>query len=297
MKLNDLQYFCYLCQVGSFTEAAKRFNVKQPTVTLAIKRLEKNLQTKLVSRDHSQNFLTVTPTGQILYEHATQILNEVQLATVEIGNFSSQKIRFGLPPIIGNLYLPLVASELADAGLLQNLVVDESGSEQLTKDLLHGKIDLALLGSFAPINDDRLAATQITDRNFAIISSNQHWLKDYSQISFTQLHDEKFISLDSTFIHRQVLEHYAHEDGFEPNVIFKTQSISILKRMVEQNAGIALLVGDAVVLGDHLKCTALTDSFAEKFTISVVTRKNYLLKKQERVLVGELLKIKEKLHK
>lgn len=296
MKLNDLNYFCYLCKVGSFTEAAKHFNVKQPTVTLAIKRLENSLQTQLVSRDHSQNFLQVTSSGKILYEHAIKILNEVHLATVEINNFSQEKIRFGLPPIIGNLYLPLVVPELSENNLLQSLVVDESGSEQLTQDLLSGKIDIALLGSYSPFNDSRLAATQITWRDFAIISSNKHWLKDYEKVSFSDLKDEKFITLDSKFIHRQVLEHYSNEAGFTPNIIFKTQSISILKRMVEQNSGIALLVGDAVALGDQLKCTPLTDVFAEKFNISIVTRKNYLLKEREWELVTQLLKIKDKLH-
>lgn len=295
MKLNDLNYFCYLCKVGSFTEAARHFDVRQPTVTLAIKRLENSLQTQLVSRDHSQNFLKITPSGKILYEHADKILNEVHLATVEIDNFSKEKIRFGLPPIIGNLYLPLIAPELSENSLLQSLVVDESGSEQLTNDLLNGKIDIALLGSFAPINDSRLAATKITDRDFAIISSNKHWLKKYDQISFADLKNEKFITLDSKFIHRQVLEHYSNEVGFTPNIVFKTQSISILKRMVEQNSGVALLVGDAVALGDKLKSTPLTATFAEKFNISIVTRKNYLLKDREWELVTQLLKIKDKL--
>lgn len=297
MKLNDLNYFCYLCKAGSFTETAKHFGVRQPTVTLAVKRLEDDLHTQLVSRDHSQSFLQVTAAGRILYEHATKILNEVHLATVEIANFSQGKIRFGLPPIIGNLYWPLVAPELSENNLLQDLVVDESGSEQLTEDLLNGKIDIALLGSFAPINDLRLDATQITERDFAIISSNKHWLKDHEEISFSELKDEKFITLDSKFIHRQVLKHYSNEAGFTPNIIFKTQSIMILKRMVEQNSGIALLVGDAVALGDHLKCTPVTDKFAKKFNISIVTRKNYLLKDQEWELIRQLLKIKEKLHK
>ncbi|KRN87274.1 LysR family transcriptional regulator [Ligilactobacillus acidipiscis] len=282
--------------MGSFTEAAKHFNVKQPTVTLAIKRLENSLQTKLVSRDHSQNFLKVTAPGKILYEHATKILNEVHLATVEIDNFSQEKIRFGLPPIIGNLYFPLIVPELNKNNLLQNLVVDESGSEQLTQDLLTGKIDIALLGSFTSIDNSRLAATQITARDFAIISSDKHWLSDVEKVSFSDLKDEKFITLDSKFIHRQVLEHYSNQAGFIPNIIFKTQSISILKRMVEQNSGIALLVGDAVALGDELKSTPLTDNFATKFNISIVTRKNYLLKNQEWELVTQLLKIKDKLH-
>ncbi|MBN7274460.1 LysR family transcriptional regulator [Ligilactobacillus pobuzihii] len=295
MKLKDLRYFCYLCQVGSFTETAKHFNVKQPTVTLAIKRLESSLHIQLIYRDHSQNFLKVTSPGKILYEHATSILNEVQLAKIEINNFSQEKIRFGLPPIIGNLYLPLVVPELNEKNLLQNMIVDESGSEQLTKDLIDGKIDIGLLGSFAPINDPRLSATRITSRDFAIISSNKHWLNNYTEVSFSDLKGEQFISLDSKFIHRKVLQHYSSRAGFTPNIIFKTQSISILKRMVEQNSGIALLVGDAVALGDKLKSTPLTDEFDDKFNISIVTRKNYLLKNQEWELVTQLLKIKDKL--
>lgn len=291
MKLRDLEYFCYLYQVGTFTGVAKHFNVEQPTVTLAIKRLEASLKTKLAFRNRSKGLIQITPAGEILYRHASNMLRDAKLANLEIDQYTSKKIRFGLPPIIGSLYFPLIIDGIIQDHLLEDLEVDETGSQQLLLDLQGGKIDIALLGSPLPLQNNVINTTFLTSRQFVVISSKTHWLSKSQSISFAKLKSEPFITLNGRFIHSEVLKVYSDQAKFHPHIIFETQSIETMKRLVERNAGIGLLVKDAIRPSDELSLTALENPLPERFNISIATRKNYLADDHEQAFISDLFKL------
>lgn len=296
MKLRDLEYFCYLYQVGTFTGVANHFHVEQPTVTLAIKRLEASLNAKLAFRNRSKGVIQITPAGEILYRHATSMLRDAELAGLEISKYNSKKIRFGLPPIIGSLYFPLVIDQIIEEHLLDDLEVDENGSQQLLLDLLGGKIDIALLGSPMPIQNTAIQTTMLTSREFVVISSKDHWLANQEQVAFSDLQNERFITLNGKFIHANVLKVYSQQAQFKPHIVFETESISTMKRLVEKNAGIGLLVKDAVSQNDQLSQTTLENPLPERFNISIATRKGYLADDHEQRFIDQLTKLQSQIN-
>ncbi len=295
MKLRDLQYFCSLYKTGTFTELAKSFKVEQPTVTLAIKRLENELGETLVLRNRSKGIIEVTQVGEILYHHAQNILHEENLASTEIKHFN-KGIRFGLPPIIGNLYFPLVAKKIAEDGLMANLELDETGSNQLYQDLMAGKIDIALLGSSLPIRNKKLTTNFLSSGEFVIISSKKHWLAKQNTVSFEDLKQEPFVTLNGKFIHDHVLNLYSQRVNFSPKIIFETQSIETLKNLVAQDVGIALLVKDAILPTDNLAVNYLQSPLPEKFNVSIATRKDYIRDNLEKKFIEDLEVLKNKIH-
>ncbi len=74
--------------------------------TYALQRLEKEFDTVLITRDGSHHELIVTPSGKQLFLHAQTILQEISTARAEITQLQKKKLRFGMPPIIGNEYFP-----------------------------------------------------------------------------------------------------------------------------------------------------------------------------------------------
>jgi DNA-binding MarR family transcriptional regulator len=70
MNTRDLEYFVALCDEKNFSQVAKQFGVTQPTITLALKRLESQFAIQLIDRDQSHGSLTITPAGQQLYQRA-----------------------------------------------------------------------------------------------------------------------------------------------------------------------------------------------------------------------------------
>lgn len=73
MNTRDLQYFAMLVKLKNYTQVAKYFNVSQPSITQAIRRLEQEFDTKLVRKDRVHRDEMITRSGQLLYEKALAI--------------------------------------------------------------------------------------------------------------------------------------------------------------------------------------------------------------------------------
>ena len=102
MNTKDLQYFHQLASLKNFSKVAATFQVSQPTVTVAIQRLEKQFAVPLIVRDRSHHAVELTSFGRQLDRHVVNILNELELAQKEAAHTQMKQVRFGLPPIIGN---------------------------------------------------------------------------------------------------------------------------------------------------------------------------------------------------
>lgn len=291
MNTNDLAYFKSLVELRNYTAVAEAFGVSQPTVTQAVKRLEREFDDELVHVDRAHHRTDITHSGQLLYEKATAISTSLELAHQEIENAKLAKIRFGLPPIIGTLYFPRIAGELLKQGLLQRLEVFETGSGGLLESVRNGEIDIALLASVLPLHEPSLEVRHLGSRPFNVIVSQQHPLAGEKNISFKQLANEKFIMLNRKFVHPKAFKAFCDYSGVKPAVIYKTPDISWIKSLVKENLGISLIVRDVVSKNDETQIAMLEirDPLPERFNISVVTRKGYVLTADENQFVHELM--------
>lgn len=294
MNTKDLAYFKALVEKRNYTAVAETFSVSQPTVTQAVKRLEREFEGELVHIDRAHHRTEITRAGLLLYEKARVIADNLDLAHQEIENARLAKIRFGLPPIIGTLYFPSLAGQLLKEGLLQRLDVVETGSGGLLEDVRDGQIDIALLASVLPLHEPSLEVRRLGSRPFNLIVSQQHPLADQTSVSFKQLANEKFIMLNRKFVHPKAFKAYCEYSGINPPVIYKTPDISWIKSLVKENLGISLIVADVISDNDAADIASITirDPLPERFNISVVTRKGYVLTADENQFIHELMQMK-----
>ena len=82
MNTRDLQYFQALVKYKNYTRVAKEFGVSQPTVTQAIKRLEKEFDAQLVYTDRAHRQNMITRSGQLLAASAKAINEQIALAII-----------------------------------------------------------------------------------------------------------------------------------------------------------------------------------------------------------------------
>ncbi len=274
MNINDLAYYHELAKVKNFSKVAAKFNVTQPTITNAIKRLETELQTSFFIRDQSHHEIVITKNGLQFDHHVAIILSELEIARKDIANNQQQQIRFGLPPIIGNYFFPPLTPLLMHHQLMTQLEVFEHGSTELLAMLRRGDIDLALLGSLVPLNYPRLTSTTILREPINIIVSRHHPLaaKAKSGIYFRELAKEKFISLDEGFVHNQAFRMMARINHIRPRTIYKTTDVHVIKSMVAENIGISYLTSLAILPSNNLVQIPLLDSEKPEFLISCVRR-------------------------
>lgn len=289
MNTRDLEYFAKLVEIKNFSQVADEFSVTQPTITMSLKRLEDHFGIQLIHRDQSHGQLTVTTAGKQLNARAKVIIEQMQLAEAELARTRQSKIKIGLPPILGNNYLPQIASELIKHGLMNNVETVESGSDDLLEQIMSGKLDIALLGSVGPMNETNMDVTQIGSYPFTIVTPPEHRLAQRDHVAFNELGNDSFVLLSAGFVHVKAFEWFKKESQTEPEVIYRTPDVSILKKMITQHVGIGFLTNIAITDKDNLVATRITDVDQPLFTISVVTRKNQILTPEMKIVKEILL--------
>ncbi|MBB1078767.1 LysR family transcriptional regulator [Limosilactobacillus sp. STM2_1] len=291
MNTRDLQYFVMLVKLKNYTQVANYFNVSQPSITQAIRRLEQEFDTKLVRKDRVHRDEMITRSGQLLYKKALTINNKIDIAHYEIARSDQRQIKFGLPPIIGKMYISHIVGEFSKS-LLQRIRIVSVGSHDLLTQLQEGKLDIAILGSTAPINQPGIFAELITTRPFSVIVSADNPLAKKKIVSFRDLTNELFINYDQQYVHKAAFQAYCTYAQIKPRTaVYKVPNISWIKELVRQNKGISLMVEDAVKDEPGIVALKITDPIPEKFYISIATREDYILSEDEEQLVAQLKKI------
>jgi DNA-binding transcriptional LysR family regulator len=143
MELKQLEHLLAVCSAGSFSSAAKRLGISQPTLSKSIARLEKSLRVELFDRTGGR----ATPTiyGQLAAEHAETLLagvarlgeQLVQLAKGEAG-----ALRIGVGPATRVRLLPEVVRQVGKGFPHLQLEARYDDVEHLLRSLQMGKLDL-----------------------------------------------------------------------------------------------------------------------------------------------------------
>lgn len=289
MNIRDLEYYQQIINLRNFSKVANYFSVSQPTITTSMKRLEAELETTLIIRDQSHRQVLFTPSGEQFAEHVNIILGELKIANQEIEQLKNERVRFGLPPIIGTYYFPQIVGNLFKSGLMDHLDTVENGSQVLLHQLINGSLDMALLGSVEPIEDDRLIVRHFASKNFKIIVSKEHPLASRKSVKFAELRNEKFIMQNEGFVHPIAFKELTTKNHFKPKIIYTTSDSQIIKKMVAENIGVGFLTELALDSSDNLVALPLSEQDQPKFLMSLVYRTSHILTPTQAKLIDVLI--------
>ena len=131
MNLRDLYYFYDLSNLQSFTEVARKNEVSQPSISYAIKRLEKEFHCQLLVHDPSHRTFKLTPQGDILLRHVKKALPEIQGAQKEILRSISPYDTIGFPPLIIDYLVRKEPAFIENVSALRNIHPIQEGSIEL----------------------------------------------------------------------------------------------------------------------------------------------------------------------
>lgn len=241
MNLRDLEYFYQLGKLKSYTGAAQYFKVSQPTISYAIKRLEKELGCDLIIKDPSHRTAELTLQGDIFQSHVEDVLLQIKTAVNEVHQSLNPMMTVGFPPIICNYILTELLQQNEDLTPFSQVKAIRGGSNSLMMKLLDGQIDFSLLGSLAPIKNDLLVINQLFKKEFYVVLSKNHPLADRKELAFQDILSENFILLDEHNIHLTAFNQLNHRYHDQANILFKIDDVSVIKQMVAENMGISLL--------------------------------------------------------
>lgn len=154
MDLSQLRYLLAIAQAGSFSAAAKRLHVSQPTLSIAIQKLEEELGSTLFLRDHRG--VSLTSTGEALRAHAEQavtLLDEATIAIRDLERSFEGSFILGCHESLGAYFLPRFLSAFLQAESRIDLTLWNGSSALVQQAVIERRIHFGLVVNPRPQPD------------------------------------------------------------------------------------------------------------------------------------------------
>jgi len=246
MTLTELKYIVAVARERHFGRAADACHVSQPTLSVAIRKLEDELGVSLFERGGAE--VTVTPVGQRIVGQAQRVLDE----TATIRELASQgrdplagPLRLGIIYTIGPYLLPPMMRRIVEDAPLMPLLLQENFTVRLLELLRQGDIDAAVLAE--PFPDQGFASCPLYDEPFVVAVPRSHpWAKRRS-VGSAELKEQTMLLLGIGHCFRDnVLEvcpelsRYSQASaGIQKT--FEGSSLETIRHMVASGIGITVL--------------------------------------------------------
>jgi len=246
MTLTELRYIVAVAREKHFGRAAEACFVSQPTLSVAIKKLEDELEVKLFERGAAE--ITVTPLGEEIVRQAQSVLEQAAgiKETAKRGKDPvSGPLRLGVIYTIGPYLLPDLVRTTIEQVPQMPLMLQENFTAKLLDMLRMGELDCAIMAE--PFPDTGLAMASLYDEPFAVALPKGHPLVKRKQISAEELKQETMLLLGTGHCFRDhVLEACPEYARFASNAegirkSFEGSSLETIKYMVASGMGVTVV--------------------------------------------------------
>jgi len=246
MTLTELKYVVAVAREKHFGRAAEACFVSQPTLSVAIKKLEEELDVKLFERGTAE--VAVTPLGEQIVRQAQQVLEQAA-AIKEIAKLGKDPVtgplRLGIIYTIGPYLLPDLVRQAIERVPQMPLMLQENFTTRLLEMLRTGELDCAILAE--PFPDTGLAVAPLYDEPFVAAVPAQHPLARRKSVSAEELKNETMLLLGTGHCFRdhvlEVCPEYAHfsSDAEGIRKSFEGSSLETIKYMVASGMGVTVV--------------------------------------------------------
>ena len=246
MTLTELKYIVAVAREKHFGKAAEACHVSQPTLSLAIKKLEEELDVKLFERSASE--VAVTPLGDDIVRQAQSVLEQA----AEIKEIAKRgkdplagPLRLGVIYTIGPYILPSLVRQVIDRTPQMPLMLQENFTVRLLEMLRTGEIDCAILAE--PFPGTGLAIAPLYDEPFVAALPRNHALAGEASLTTDQLKDETMLLLGTGHCFRdhvlEVCPEFARFSSRTEGIrkSFEGSSLETIKHMVAAGMGVTLV--------------------------------------------------------
>jgi len=246
MTLTELKYIVAVARERHFGRAAEACFVSQPTLSVAIKKLEDELNVQIFERGTSE--VSVTPIGEQIVTQAQRVLEQ----TVAIKEIAKQgkdplvgPLRLGVIYTIGPYLLPSLVKQMIEAVPQMPLMLQENFTVKLIELLKQGEIDVAIMA--LPFQETGLMVRALYDEPFVVALPAGHPWEQRSEIDAEDLKQETMLLLGNGHCFRdhvlgvcpELMRFSQNADGIQKT--FEGSSLETIRHMVASGVGITVL--------------------------------------------------------
>ena len=248
MTLTELRYIVTLAQEQHFGRAAERCFVSQPTLSIAVKKLEEELGVPLFER--SKSAVRVTPVGAKVVHQAQRVLEQAETIkdlAHEGKDQLSAPLRVGAIYTIGPYLFPHLIPEVQQLAPQMPLYIEENFTESLRAKLRNGELDAAILA--LPFQEPDVLTRAVYDEPFVMLLPKQHPWAEHDEIDSSDLPETPLLLLGEGHCFRdQVLESCPtlNQPTPDQHTITEGSSLETIRMMVASGLGSSVLPQSAV---------------------------------------------------
>jgi LysR family hydrogen peroxide-inducible transcriptional activator len=275
-----LRYIVAVARERHFGRAAESCFVSQPTLSVAIKKLEEELGTMLFERGPGE--VTVTPTGSQVVEQAQRVLEEasrIREIAQAGGDPLEGALRLGAIYTICPYLLPKLIPILRKTAPSMQLIIQENFTHKLAESLKQGEVDAIIIA--LPFEEPGIATRAVYEEPFLVAFPQGHPWEKRKSIAAEEVTKESLLLLGAGHCFRdQVLEFCSsvRRSGSGLQRSLEGGSLETIRQMVASGVGITVLpstsVGAGEMQNDYIRVRPFSKPVPER-RVALAWRKSF----------------------
>lgn len=288
MKLRHIEVFHAVYVTGSVSGGARALNVSQPTVSKVLKHTEDQLGFSLFDRVSGR--LVPSEKGVSLFEKIEPLydqLNELDRFASHLKNTRGGHLRFAMTPAFGLEVGPMALANFSKNQSDVTIETETLHANQVVKSLLDGTIDIGLV--FDAPSYPGLETHRIGQTGFVCVAPEGMTLPKTKNLNLQDMKSLPLITLNGKSVLGQILNRRLEDSFGEPlNSHIVVETYHLAKRLVKQNAGIAIIDAVTALSGDISGLQLRKISPLIPINIDVITRLNDSQAKFQAIFMEDL---------
>jgi len=285
MDLRQLRFMLEVARAGSFTRAAQRLHIAQPALSIAIRKLEEELEVQLFNR--RDRTITLTAEGTALARHAQLMEQQMTAARQELDDLRGLlrgEVRMGLSPMLSSHFFPQILASFKRRYPALQLSINGDSARNIQRKIASGSLDMGVIAGAVPEGLD--AHLLVRDEVVACVHRS-HRLADRKTAPLRELLAEPLIHFSEGYHLRELIDERAAQEGLTPTVVAESNLFSLARSLVREELGLAFF--PKMVVARESEMAVIPCDQPLLLDLSIVWRKHATLSRANRVFVDYVI--------
>ena len=274
MEIHQLEYFIAIVETGSFSRAAERCNIAQPSLSQQIKKLETEIGHLLF--DRLGRSIILTDAGKILIPKARKILEEVQGIKINIQSDLEEgqgSLAVGFIPTVSPFVLPEAIKKFSTQFPKASLEVHEDLTDEIVRKIVNAKLDLGITS--LPIKNKHVKTEELLTEELLFASSDKFNAIQPAHLEAKDLEVYPFIALSEVHCLGEQVQSFCIQENVNLDIVCHSNQLSTVKNCLVLGLGVSL-VPKALAISENfsgLEFQSLADSMPLRKIVAVTHAK------------------------
>ena len=240
MEIHQLRYFVAVAEEGSFSRAAAKVRVAQPSLSQQIRKLEAEVGQPLF--DRLPRSVVLTEAGRCLIDYARQILSSIDDARRCVGDLKGEiggKLAVGAIPTIAPYVLPDLVGKFQKHYPEVTLEIVEDVTEGITRRVEAGELDVALASTCH--SSPTLRRESVGNEPLLALLPERHPLAKKTLVELDDLKSQRFLLLHEMHCLSQQVHHLLEARRLRPEIALAGSQLGTIANMVAAGIGVSIV--------------------------------------------------------